>query len=158
MLRESICVICGKTYRKTNNNQKCCSPRCSEKRHKQNKQRRKKVKYNTCKACGKKFIPSEKFKYYCSRECQPKYEKKKVYCEYCGNLIVGRNANAKYCSDLCKGRFEQDVSFKPEYRPVQRVSLIDDINTQAMEKGLSYGAYKAAQYMKEHKYNILEGK
>lgn len=159
-----VCVICGKEFdaRATT---KTCSIECRKELEKQYKRKylRKQVKPKPCKACGKLFKPTVEFRNYCSPKCQASTIKVgRETCIICGTPLIGRNAQTIYCSKQCsyiaKRRLTNSKYDKPEISEIRRVSQVDGINTQARDKGVSYGQLQALKYMETHKYNILEGK
>lgn len=65
------CVVCGKPFERTSNNQKCCSPECAEIRRQQRScERHRKSEIAICAFCGKEFVRSRKNHLYCSPKCQ----------------------------------------------------------------------------------------
>lgn len=148
-----VCVVCGKKFEApAKGYYKCCSKECSATRDRERKRAYNKgcVRKKKCKSCGKSFTPTRHFREYCSVPCQMRrvnIPKETLKCLYCGKPLEG--GRRKYCSDACQDYGYRGVPIE-KIAPKKRISQIDDINTQARGKGLSYGAYKAAQYMKEH--------
>lgn len=158
------CAICGKEF-ESKSTTKTCSIECRKQLEKQYKRKylRKHVKPKLCKACGKEFYPTVEFRGYCSAKCQASTIKVgRETCIICGTPLIGRNASTIYCSKQCsyiaKRRQTCSKYGEPEIAEIRRASLVDDINTQAREKGVSYGVLQARRYIETHKYNILEGK
>lgn len=128
----------------------------------------------TCPVCGKKFV-SKKGKKYCSDDCRRKAEKKRnreryqklkgklsegktVKCGCCGKEFNTKNGGSKYCSKDCRLIMSRRIS--AEYNrnkreltkafTARKVSLnggIDAVAAAAKAAGMSYGQYKAMQFL-----------
>lgn len=129
----------------------------------------------TCPVCKKKFV-SKKGKRYCSDDCRRKAEKKRnreryqklkgklsegkiVKCGCCGKEFNTKNGGSKYCSKDCRLIMSRRIS--AEYNrnkreltkafAARKVSLnggIDAVAAAAKAAGMSYGQYKAAEFLK----------
>lgn len=129
----------------------------------------------TCPVCKKKFV-SKKGKKYCSDDCRRKAEKKRnreryqklkgklsegkiVKCSCCGKEFNTKNGGSKYCSKDCRLIMSRRIS--AEYNrnkreltkafAARKVSLnggIDAVAAAAKAAGMSYGQYKAAEFLK----------
>lgn len=128
-----------------------------------------------CPTCGKKFV-SKKGRKYCSDDCRRKAEKKRdreryqqlkgklsqgkiVECSCCGKEFNTKNGGSKYCSKDCRLIMSRRIS--AEYNrnkreltkafTARKVSLnggIDAVAAAAKAAGMSYGQYKAAEFLK----------
>lgn len=128
----------------------------------------------TCPVCKKKFV-SKKGKKYCSDDCRRKAEKKRnreryqklkgklpegtiVKCGCCGKEFNTKNGGSKYCSKDCRLIMSRRIS--AEYNrnkreltkafTARKVSLnggIDAVAAAAKAAGMSYGQYKAIQFL-----------
>lgn len=58
-----ICIVCGKAYKKTSPSV-YCSPECKRSFLEDT------IIKETCRVCGKKFVPTPRFKKYCSDYCR----------------------------------------------------------------------------------------
>ena len=129
----------------------------------------------TCPTCGKKFV-SKKGKKYCSDDCRKEAERKRnreryqklkgklsegkiVKCGCCGKEFNTKNDGSKYCSKDCRLIMSRRIS--AEYNrnkreltkafTARKVSLnggIDAVAAAAKAAGMSYGQYKAAEFLK----------
>lgn len=128
----------------------------------------------TCPTCGKKFV-SKKGKRYCSDDCRRKAEKKRdreryqqlkgklsqgktVKCGCCGKEFNTKNGGSKYCSKDCRLIMSRQISAKYNRNKrelakafaARKVSLdsgIDAVAAAAKAAGMSYGQYKAMQFL-----------
>lgn len=130
----------------------------------------------TCPTCGKKFV-SKKGKRYCSDDCRRKAEKKRnreryqqlkgklsegkiVKCGCCGKEFNTKNGGSKYCSKDCRLIMSRRVSaeYNRNKRELTKAFMarrsetksngIDAVAAAAKAAGMSYGQYKAAEFLK----------
>lgn len=130
----------------------------------------------TCPTCGKKFV-SKKGKRYCSDDCRRKAEKKRnreryqqfkgklsegkiVKCGCCGKEFNTKNGGSKYCSKDCRLIMSRRVSaeYNRNKRELAKAFMarrsetksngIDAVAAAAKAAGMSYGQYKAAEFLK----------
>lgn len=130
----------------------------------------------TCPTCGKKFV-SKKGKRYCSDDCRRKAEKKRdreryqqlkgklsegkiVKCGCCGKEFNTKNGGSKYCSKDCRLIMSRQISaeYNRNKRELTKAFMarrsetksngIDAVAAAAKEAGMSYGQYKAAEFLK----------
>lgn len=130
----------------------------------------------TCPACGKKFV-SKKGKKYCSDDCRRKAEKKRnreryqklkgklsegkiVKCGCCGKEFNTKNGGSKYCSKDCRLIMSRRISaeYNRNKRELTKAFMmrtetkssdgIDAVAAAAKAAGMSYGQYKAAEFLK----------
>lgn len=162
------CVVCGAEFSKrTSPKQITCSKECSRKRHYQMQRARISKPFHICHTCGKKFRPTPEHRstIYCSDECKAQKSKrvpapKDAHCKFCGKPFHREYGQQKYCSVRCRNASKcshpvRKPPEKPKIAEKPRVNRVDDINTQAREMGLSYGAFQALQWQQEHRYKIV---
>lgn len=130
----------------------------------------------TCPVCGKKFV-SKKGKKYCSDDCRRKAEKKRnreryqklkgklsegkiVKCSCCGKEFNTKNGGSKYCSKDCRLIMSRRISaeYNRNKRELTKAYMarrsetksdgIDAVAAAAKAAGMSYGQYKAAEFLK----------
>lgn len=130
----------------------------------------------TCPTCGKKFV-SKKGKRYCSDDCRRKAEKKRdreryqqlkgklsegkiVKCGCCGKEFNTKNGGSKYCSKDCRLIMSRQISaeYNRNKREITKAFMarrsetksngIDAVAAAAKAAGMSYGQYKAAEFLK----------
>lgn len=129
----------------------------------------------TCPVCKKKFV-SKKGKKYCSDDCRRKAEKKRnreryqklkgklsegkiVKCGCCGKEFNTKNGGSKYCSKDCRLIMSRRISaeYNRNRRELTKAFIMqtetksDGINAvaaAAKAAGMSYGQYKAAEFLK----------
>lgn len=130
----------------------------------------------TCPTCGKKFV-SKKGKRYCSDDCRRKAEKKRnreryqqfkgklsegkiVKCGCCGKEFNTKNGGSKYCSKDCRLIMSRQISaeYNRNKRELTKAYMarrsetksngIDAVAAAAKAAGMSYGQYKAAEFLK----------
>lgn len=130
----------------------------------------------TCSVCGKKFV-SKKGKKYCSDDCRRKAEKKRnreryqklkgklsegkiVKCGCCGKEFNTKNGGSKYCSKDCRLIMSRRISaeYNRNKRELTKAFMmrtetkssdgIDAVAAAAKAAGMSYGQYKAAEFLK----------
>lgn len=130
----------------------------------------------TCPVCGKKFV-SKKGKKYCSDDCRRKAEKKRnreryqklkgklsegkiVKCGCCGKEFNTKNGGSKYCSKDCRLIMSRRISaeYNRNRRELTKAFMmrtetkssdgIDAVAAAAKAAGMSYGQYKAAEFLK----------
>lgn len=130
----------------------------------------------TCPVCGKKFV-SKKGKKYCSDDCRRKAEKKRnreryqklkgklsegkiVKCGCCGKEFNTKNGGSKYCSKDCRLIMSRRISaeYNRNKRELTKAFMmrtetkssdgIDAVAAAAKAAGMSYGQYKAAEFLK----------
>lgn len=130
----------------------------------------------TCPVCGKKFV-SKKGKRYCSDDCRRKAEKKRnreryqklkgklsegkiVKCGCCGKEFNTKNGGSKYCSKDCRLIMSRRISaeYNRNKRELTKAFMmrtetkssdgIDAVAAAAKAAGMSYGQYKAAEFLK----------
>jgi len=104
------CEWCGKEFEPNKfavSRQKFCSDKCRRRWRYYNP----KHPEQTCRYCGKKFVPKGLDRTtYCSRQCawadkrKPKIKKPKpiITCVICGKQFKGKTKQQKYCSDECR--------------------------------------------------------
>ncbi len=129
-----------------------------------------------CPVCGKKFV-SKKGKKYCSDDCRRKAEKKRnreryqklkgklsegtiVKCGCCGKEFNTKNGSSKYCSKDCRLIMSRRISaeYNRNKRELTKAYMarrsetksdgIDAVAAAAKAAGMSYGQYKAAEFLK----------
>lgn len=117
----------------------------------------------TCAYCGKEFTTTDKKKKYCNAECRDKQDlarkKRKpeiLKCPTCGRTFI-RKGRKKYCSDSCrdsinsakrlKAKKEAKIRTAAERRVI--TSHLAAANGAARDMNMTYGQYKAMQYMKK---------
>ena len=98
----SICLECGKEFKKSKSNRKFCSIEC-----------RKESEYNIkhkhfsnikCSFCGKIFTPKTSINKYCSSKCRSnskKTKKEPKKCIICDKYFLPKSKNVKCCSKEC---------------------------------------------------------
>lgn len=130
----------------------------------------------TCPVCGKKFV-SKKGKKYCSDDCRRKAEKKRnreryqklkgklsegkiVKCGCCGKEFNTKEGGSKYCSKDCRLIMSRRISaeYNRNKRELTKAFMarrsetksngIDAVAAAAKAAGMSYGQYKAAEFLK----------
>lgn len=130
----------------------------------------------TCPVCKKKFV-SKKGKRYCSDDCRRKAEKKRnreryqklkgklsegkiVKCGCCGKEFNTKNGGSKYCSKDCRLIMSRRISaeYNRNKRELTKAFMmrtetkssdgIDAVAAAAKAAGMSYGQYKAAEFLK----------
>lgn len=130
----------------------------------------------TCPVCKKKFV-SKKGKKYCSDDCRRKAEKKRnreryqklkgklsegkiVKCGCCGKEFNTKNGGSKYCSKDCRLIMSRRISaeYNRNRRELTKAFMmrtetkssdgIDAVAAAAKAAGMSYGQYKAAEFLK----------
>lgn len=130
----------------------------------------------TCPVCGKKFV-SKKGKRYCSDDCRRKAEEKRnreryqqlkgklsqgktVKCGCCGKEFNTKNGGSKYCSKDCRLIMSRQISaeYNRNKRELTKAFMarrsetksngIDAVAAAAKAAGMSYGQYKAAEFLK----------
>lgn len=114
-----------------------------------------------CAYCGKEFATTEPRKKYCNAECRDKQglarKKRKpeiLKCPTCGRTFI-RKGKKKYCSDSCRysmnsaKRSEAKKEAKIRTAAERRVitSHLAAANGAARDMNMTYGQYKAMQYM-----------
>ena len=78
----------------------------------------------------------------------------KKICVVCGGNFYSQRKNAVTCSEVCRKRQTIVNQEKRETKEAECNSIkinqsrIDKINEMARSQGLSYGKYKALEYMK----------
>ena len=120
----ATCVVCGKTFVKTGNSQRCCSDECRRERKaaRDNETRRARRgcvlgTSKACELCGKEFVITAPGRMYCSKECERKasYAKQKARrqqlramvapvertCPVCGKTFTTCKSTKVYCSRYC---------------------------------------------------------
>lgn len=83
----------------------------------------------------------------------------KIKCAVCGGTFVSNRKSAVVCSEVCRRKRRKILNEqKRELAKLEQVNKpkkprqnsIDIINKKAREAGLSYGKYKALEYMKNN--------
>ncbi len=101
------CEICGKTFKRTSNNQKYCSKECykeSNRINTRNKYQKRIPKYElNCPICNNFFLPKSYHEKYCSEDCKEKASKLQGRRHY---LLKVMDAN--YHFDKYTVRFDKD--------------------------------------------------
>lgn len=129
----------------------------------------------TCPVCGKKFVAKKK-RVYCSDDCKKKAVKKRdqeryqqlkgklsegkiVKCGCCGKKFNTKNGGSKYCSKDCQLIMSRRISaeYNRNKRELTRAFMahkastksdgIDAVVAAAKEAGMTYGQYKAIQFL-----------
>lgn len=166
---EVNCEICGKplTEKQIKNGCKCCSSRCGGLNGA--KKRQKPVLDIKCKNCGKPLTRTQishggKF---CSHKCatemaresqheaeQRLYTKK---CAACGKEFTSVGFRIKYCSDECRevGKERSTAKTREQYQKQKAAAEMKKTDKHRLERdlaqanahGMSYGQWKAQQYM-----------
>ena len=74
-------------------------------------------------------------------------------CEICGKEFIGRRSTARYCSAACRelaAKENHKEWYKTKKKKTKAVGTpIWQINEEARKLGLTYGKYKALQYMEK---------
>lgn len=161
------CAYCGQEFTTTDKQKKYCDCECRYKalllRGKERRAREKTEKTEkttTCAFCGKEFDIGRRNRY-CSEECYHKAaavrqkerdarlrEERKPVCPLCGKKFVRTKTRKKYCSTECANE-AGDV--KEVYNPARKKkqSHLAAANGAARDMNMTYGQYKAMQYMKK---------
>jgi hypothetical protein len=126
-----------------------------------------------CKVCGEEM--GSKKTAYCSKECaaegnrmnsrrytslkQKQYETR--VCKMCGKKFqANKGQTTNCCSKQClaeqvsitsKGRIKYERDYEPY---IMRESHIDEINAEALNKGLSYGQLQAQKYIEKNRIKL----
>lgn len=83
----------------------------------------------------------------------------KIKCTVCGGTFVSNRKSAVVCSEMCRRKRQKILNEqKRELAKLEQASKpkkprqnsIDIINKKAREAGLSYGKYKALEYIKNN--------
>lgn len=106
----------------------------------------------TCKVCGKELKKTQKS--FCSRACQNEGFKIKIaypkVCAWCGKEFTAYKPKTQYCSVSCRNllyrKMEKEQKEVEASKP--KVDLINEINAEAVKHGMSYGQWKAQEFMK----------
>lgn len=168
-LPEVNCEICGKplTEKQIKNGCKCCSSKCGALNGARKKQ--KPVAEVKCKNCGKLLTRAQishscKF---CSRECSVEMAKEsqreadqKLYkkkCAACGKEFTSVGFRRRYCSDECRqvGAELSKARAREQYQKQKAAAEAKKTDKHRLEKdlaqanahGMSYGRWKAMQYI-----------
>lgn len=100
------CEICGRTFERTNNNQKYCSRECyeeSNRRNSRNKYQKRVPKYElNCPICHDFFLPKSYSEKYCSDDCKKKAAKLQGRRHYLMKVM-----DAEYSFDVYTVRFNR---------------------------------------------------
>lgn len=80
----------------------------------------------------------------------------KRQCAVCGGIFYSPRAAAVTCSEICRRKRQVEINQQKraskEVKQTQKTeSKLDKINKIARSQGLSYGKYKALEYIKNHK-------
>lgn len=110
------CIVCGVSFEKNHNAQKCCSKECSEihkkeyDRQKQKEYRTEKAIYTkTCKGCGSEFRTYTEKQLFCCQQCARKHRKYKKICVICGKEYISGQKNSLFCSPECRYQYQKET-------------------------------------------------
>ncbi len=154
---ETTCKYCGKplTERQIKVGNKYCSKSCAV----QHRADLVPVPEVRCEWCGKQLTKEQIHrgcKRYCSTRCTAEARKSIRHtctCIVCGREFEAPTTRAKICSAECKYKRQQELDAqkpakpKPKTKRGKKKSQIDKIQAEAQANGMSYGRWKALQYM-----------
>lgn len=69
----------------------------------------------------------------------------KIVCNVCGGTFYSPRKDAKYCSETCRRKPRG-----PTKKEKQKKICLAEINEKARTAGLSYGKYKALEYIEKN--------
>lgn len=156
------CVACGKMFTTSKSNKITCSQKCADIRRSEREAqyrlnsktessvlRKKEIRTETCKYCGKEFTTDNHRQKYCTVECRDKAYKEKRFkplgtrvfeCEFCGELFEA-DSKRRFCTPECRLKYERGKR-KPKKTKKPKLSL-NQVAKLSREEGLSYGQYCA---------------
>lgn len=157
------CEFCGKEFATIDLRKKYCNAECRDKaaqlRDRQKRQSAGAEKKAICACCGKEFSKGRK-KLYCSAECYNEAAKQrgkaryaetrtesKVICALCGKEFRRGKDRKAYCSIECASE-ARNVKEVYSMKRDRKKSQLAITNEAARNAHMTYGQYKAMQYMK----------
>jgi hypothetical protein len=135
LLKDIVCVGCGKTTKPSHRGSKCCSKSCATAVRLVAERARLSGQTRNCKECFTAFTPTMEKSLFCSERCNHRaagrawhernYQRKEHHltCRWCGTGFVSRMPFNKFCTPDC--RTSADQTFR-EGRPKPLTTRVFD--------------------------------